>query len=29
VVDHFDPVMTAPVSGFMFRGLTEDTDSSS
>jgi hypothetical protein len=29
VVDHFDPVMTAPVSGFVFRGVTEDTDSSS
>lgn len=29
VVDHFDPVMTAPVSGFFLRGLTEDTGSSS
>jgi len=29
VVDHFDAVMTAPVSGFFFRGLTESTDSSS
>ena len=29
VVDHFDPIMTAPVSGFYLRGLTEDTDSSS
>ena len=28
VVDHFDAVMTAPVSGFFFRGVTEDTDSS-
>jgi hypothetical protein len=29
VVDHFDVVMTAPVSGFFFRGVTESTDSSS
>jgi len=29
VVDHFDPIMTAPVSGFLFRGVTETTDSSS
>jgi hypothetical protein len=29
VVDHFDPIMTAPVSGFWFRGVTEATSSSS
>jgi len=29
VVDHFDAVMTAPVSGFFIRGVTETTDSSS
>ncbi len=29
VVDHFDPIMTAPVSGFWFRGTTEASSSSS
>src|SRR4030067_1608328 len=27
VVDHFDVAMTAPVSGFWFRGVTDDTSS--
>lgn len=29
VVDHYDTVMTAPVSGFWFRGTTESSSSSS
>ena len=29
VVDYFDPILTAPVSGFWFRGVTEDSSSSS
>jgi hypothetical protein len=29
VVDHYDPVMTAPVAGFYFRAVTDDALSSS